>query len=923
MLHAPATPSSLAERLLHAAQALSAAPTAEVALGTVLDVAVEALGAPLGVVLLAEERRGLRVAARRGANTEPKDEPFWANPAVTEVLRTGAPLFVAGPRAGAALPLPGEAAALGVLVLNFPEARDFSEEERGFLQALGAQGGLALTLTRSREGQARAEQQLRGLAQAALHIGAAGSLQATLEVITKQARDLIGAHQAVVSLTVGEDWAQAITSVSLSDRYAAWREYDALPDGSGIYALVCRMNAPMRLTQAELEAHPAWRGFGQQAGKHPPLRGWLAVPLVGGDGTNIGLIQLSDKEGGEFTAEDESVLVQLAQFAAGSVEKARLYETAQTELVQRQQAERELRELNASLETRVEERTRELEAARSRAEVLAALGDALQGATTPEQVAELALARLGDALGASRALVVQCSGDVIRIPVVWGEGTTPLHPVQPPGERLEDFPLLAECVRSGTAGYYAADPTAHGDPREPPARAFAVEPIRTPDGERAGLLAVWRPARDVAWPEGDRDLLRRAASTLGLALERAATTQVLQERTAALDAFVAFTEQVGGETDPHALVTRAFGVLSAVLGEVSVAYYEPEGDRWQVRAWAGNIRPDFLARMHAGFPQDAPPLAAAIQTRQAHFVQHWTPPHPACPALPYSALATYPYLEGDTPRGLLSVGSVQQRTWTERERAVIRAVGRSFGLALERARGVTQLAEEQRKLSAANEELEAFAYSVSHDLRTPVRHIRSFNHLLHKELGGHLDAKAARYLRVVDEAAARMNTLIDAMLDLSRTSRLPLHPGPLDLGLLVDSVRAELEADALGRHVEWVIAPLPLVTGDAETLRQVMVNLLGNALKYTRTREQARIEVWAEERPQEWAILVRDNGVGFDPRYGGKLFGVFQRLHRHDEFEGTGVGLANVRRIIARHGGTVFAQGAVGEGATFGFTLPR
>ncbi|WP_224240634.1 GAF domain-containing protein [Hyalangium gracile] len=171
--------------------------------------------------------------------------------------------------------------------------------------------------------------QLQGLAEASLTIGQAASLDGVLQLITEQARALIGAHQAVTSLTVGEDWAQAINTVSLSEKYAAWRGYAAQSDGSGIYAEVCQTNRPARLTQAELEAHPGWRGFGAHAAEHPPLRGWLAVPLVGRNGRNLGLIQLSDRHEGEFTSEDEAILLQLARLAAVAIENARLIAESQ------------------------------------------------------------------------------------------------------------------------------------------------------------------------------------------------------------------------------------------------------------------------------------------------------------------------------------------------------------------------------------------------------------------------------------------------------------------------------------------------------------------------------------------------------------------------------------------------------------------
>ncbi len=168
--------------------------------------------------------------------------------------------------------------------------------------------------------------QLRGLAEAAVVVASSLSLDEILERVTERARRIVGTHQSITSMTIDQNWAQAITAVSLSDDYAAWRTYDAPPDGSGIYARVCETNRPMRMTAEELEAHPRWRGFGAAADRHPPMRGWLAAPLVG-DGRNLGLIQLSDKvDGTEFTAEDEAILVQLAQMASISIENARLFE---------------------------------------------------------------------------------------------------------------------------------------------------------------------------------------------------------------------------------------------------------------------------------------------------------------------------------------------------------------------------------------------------------------------------------------------------------------------------------------------------------------------------------------------------------------------------------------------------------------------
>ena len=206
---------------------------------------------------------------------------------------------------------------------------------RGFYDAAGNPihfDGITVDISDRKRAAVRERQfmhRLQRLAEASLAINSTLSLDEILKLITEQAREIIEAHQSVTSMSVNDNWAQAINAVSLSDKYAQWRDYDQKTDGSGIYTLVCRMQRPMRMTQAELEAHPAWRGFGKDAANHPPMRGWLAVPLTTRDGKNIGLIQLSDKYEGEFTPEDEAILVQLAQMASAAVENARLYQESQ------------------------------------------------------------------------------------------------------------------------------------------------------------------------------------------------------------------------------------------------------------------------------------------------------------------------------------------------------------------------------------------------------------------------------------------------------------------------------------------------------------------------------------------------------------------------------------------------------------------
>jgi signal transduction histidine kinase len=228
------------------------------------------------------------------------------------------------------------------------------------------------------------------------------------------------------------------------------------------------------------------------------------------------------------------------------------------------------------------------------------------------------------------------------------------------------------------------------------------------------------------------------------------------------------------------------------------------------------------------------------------------------------------------------------------------------------------------ELKAVNRELEAFAYSVTHDLRAPLRHIDGFIELLQNRAGKVLDQQNRHYMGNISEAARKMDRLIDALLTFSRMGRHDISFQQVDLDNLVRDIIGELDPDTTGREIEWCLGNLPAVEGDPAMLRIVMVNLIGNALKFTRPRQQARIEIGSlPGQNSDAVIFVRDNGVGFDMAYMDKLFGVFQRLHRSDQFEGTGIGLANVRRIIARHGGSTWATGDLNQGATFFFSLPE
>ena len=270
-----------------------------------------------------------------------------------------------------------------------------------------------------------------------------------------------------------------------------------------------------------------------------------------------------------------------------------------------------------------------------------------------------------------------------------------------------------------------------------------------------------------------------------------------------------------------------------------------------------------------------------------------------------------PLPDRDDPVALITASDVTAQTISERQ---IRELNQ-------------QLEGKVEQVSDVNRELEAFSYSVSHDLRAPLRHIAGFADKLGRHLGENVDDKTTHYLGVIGSSAKRMSALIDDLLVYSRLGRNAMRLQSVDLQSMVNDVRAMLDSNAHAENPEhriaWSVAPLPIVVGDENMLRQVWMNLLGNAVKYSSGTEPARITVDVKRLDEGgYQFCVADNGAGFDMQYAGKLFGVFQRLHSANEFPGTGVGLASVRRVLGRHGGRIWAEAEPGNGATFHFTLP-
>jgi light-regulated signal transduction histidine kinase (bacteriophytochrome) len=277
--------------------------------------------------------------------------------------------------------------------------------------------------------------------------------------------------------------------------------------------------------------------------------------------------------------------------------------------------------------------------------------------------------------------------------------------------------------------------------------------------------------------------------------------------------------------------------------------------------------------------------------------------------------------------GSLSLGTEHLGDLTTEHLDISREIADSLAIAVQQARLHEQIgqhaAELEMRVAERTAELEAFSYSVSHDLRTPLLTIDGFSRMLLEDYSERLDAEGRRLLKIICRNSGNMGRLIDDLLAFSRLGLRELRPAEIEMSELASGVYSELAATETERRLRFDLRPLPPAHGDHSLIRQVFVNLLANAIKFTGPREVAVIEVGAGVEENQSVYYVKDNGVGFEMKYADKLFGVFQRLHSDDEFPGTGVGLAFVQRIIHRHGGRVWAEGEVGNGATIYFTLPR
>ncbi len=622
------------------------------------------------------------------------------------------------------------------------------------------------------------------------------------------------------------------------------------------------------------------------------IRAWLLAPLLY-QGALIGALNLGRGEPGPFNAEDTAIAQEVADQLAIAIRQARLLAET-TETLAREQR------LN---------------------EVARAISGTLDLSTVLSSIVRLAVELVGADSGV--------------MGLIAPDGQTLTHPYLfnlPEGLGLEQsIPkgqgLAWQVIETGQA-IRLADYTARPDALPQWAAAGIFGFIEAPliSGEAClGILGLYSFDRARRFSERDLALAESIGQQAGVAIQNARLFEAEQRRVALLTALHETGLDLSAQLDlPSLLRTimeRATRLLNAPMGGI----YLLQADGQTLAPVANLPSEDISAPMQVGEG-----LVGRVAQSGAPIIVDDYPQWPGrlSNSAAFCAVVSVPIQWQGRVLGVISVCDPRPGRFGSEDVETVRLLAAQAAIAIENAQLYAKLEQRVRErtaeLETVNQELESFSYSVSHDLRAPLRGVEGFARILLEDHARELSPEAQHHLHRVRDGIQRMNTLINDLLAFSRTTRQPMNVRRLstaDLTFLVHSLVEELRHSAPDRAVEWQIDRLPACQADPALLKQVLVNLIGNAFKYSRDRNPARIEVGAREQDGQTVYWVRDNGAGFDMRYADKLFGVFQRLHVANEFEGTGVGLAIVQRILQRHGGRIWAEAEVDKGATFYFTL--
>ncbi|WP_156372790.1 GAF domain-containing protein [Deinococcus sp. Leaf326] len=934
---------SLSERLQEVTEALAAVHTPEAVFRVVLAPALDALGALAGAILLVNSAGDrLDLAAAQG-NTQGQPS-LWQEGVLDDILpasdalRRHQSLFFEHPgdlvqaypdleaRTGgvaavatAVLPMFLDEQPLGALILDFKEPHQFTPKEIRFLRTLAAQSATALGRTQLLADLQRQVKERTQHLQANVH--ASDAFIAFTEAIGTETDFLQLARQAMTLLRGRFPGISTAYYTPDGDLWKAqlWSE-DMAP--SLVQGITAGLPGSTPLIRQALETRTlvcigAWNSAQQEIAHSESYGAGAAYPLlIDGDIQSLLLIGLKDAQ--KWTEPDQALVRAVGRSLNLALERA-----AQVERQARQSAELDAR--NRALEN-FAELTRDL---------------SLE--TDPYILIQLAQTVALTLLPEGYALYFEPQGDrwVLRGQTgdLRSEGLQAAADRGLPYHEAKNLLIPYESRQPYYQDQYAKD-TDNLDGLVAHLGASATLPVLV-NGQVRGVFAVVLFGKVRYWSRPDQAVLESVVYSLGLAVERAITAAQLQTRTdeaerrvQALEAFAVLTAGLNVEQDPFSLILQAQEVVLGLLPSGRAGYWELEAGLWFQRVSAGGPLPSALqAFIDAGLPVGrTTSLDHAWRTGEPIYYDRYPTGQDVAPALeqPAQSTALLPVWEGDQIRGVMDFTTYTPYVWQAADRAMLTSVIQSLKLALERARGIQVLAERTAQLeqshndlSVANQELEAFGYSASHDLRTPVRHVKGFVTMALRALEQNDITKAVRHLGIVAEAADRMNAMIDALLALSQAGRAELNVRPVALSMLVHQAQQDVRLEFPQQLVEWQVEDLPTVVADPVLLQEVVTNLISNAVKYHHKEQLPRIRIWTEQGEQETALFVQDNGVGFDPHYADKLFGAFQRLHTQQEFIGTGIGLATVRRIVTRHGGRVWAEGRLGEGATFGFSLPR
>lgn len=730
-------------------------------------------------------------------------------------------------------------------------------------------------------------------------IAAELDLQKVVQAVTDAATELTGARFGAFFYTLTDARGERMTLYTISGVPREEFERFGMPRNTQVFGPTFRAEGVVR--SADITADPRYghnRPHHGLPSGHLPVRSYLAVSVVSRSGEVIGGLFFGHPEAGVFTERAERLAEGLAGQAAVAVDNARLY--------------RALQELNAALETRVEERTRELAAARTRAEVLAGLAEALQTAGSPADVAQIAAQHLGSALSADHIIAIGVERERLFGLTFWGDVPPSVRALLTgAGTTLERARVLGRVVREARAVYtmeYRDEPEATPFGDLPPRLSVGFEPVVDRSGTICAIFGVARDAAHGPWVDGDREILRRAAASIGLAIERAHARERLAEQATELEArhaelLRATRQATESEERFHALFDHSPEGIVLIdphdplvpwrILEANDAYSRMNG--YEPGELAG--RPIDVLHLENGSREERGRLLERLR-RKGPFA--FTTSHLRKDGLPITIEASAALVNLDGREVLLGV----DRDISERDRQA------------------RELARANDDLEARNAEQETFVYTVSHDLRQPLLSLQGMSELLAEAVEAG-DTEQARFAAGrVRANVGKMGALLDDLLALSRVGRSDAAPEPVDIGAAVATVLSDLEPRIRERGVALELpADWPQVMYPPTEAYQILLNLVGNAVKFAgRPGEPPRVVLSWEPEGTGVRLTVADNGPGVPLEHRERIFELFRKLD--PTAAGTGVGLAIVRRIAERHAGRAWAEDSELGGARFVVTWP-